>query len=160
MTITPRNLLRIRDSNLESVGPTGQPSWALPIESIVLISEYTTDEGPYADDYFLVFVTAEDSKFYFSTCSVYSDGRDETLSVLQERLGSPIQLALVDSTEWRSRVVWPAKMAGSEYFTFTPIPAETLTEKLKKKLMGPTYEYKISKAVQEFLKEQLKSRCP
>jgi len=48
------------------------------------------------------------------------------------------------------------KMAGAEYFTFTPITAGTLPEKLNKRLMGPTYEYEIAKPVQEYLDEQLK----
>src|SRR5215510_9545356 len=134
----------MRNSNLECLDAKGQLCWSLPVESLVLISEYTTDEGPYIDDYFLVFVTVEDGSLYFSTCSFYSDGVDETFSILRERLGSPIQLGLVDSTEWRSRVVWPVKIADSEYFTFMAVTADTLTEKLRKKLLGPTYEYKIS----------------
>ncbi len=150
------NLLRIKESNLECSDTAGALRWTLPIKSIVLIAEYTTNEGPQMDDYSLVFVTAEEEKLYFSTCSFYSDGRDEALSALQQRLGSPIQLELQGSTEWRSRVVWPAKMAGIEYFTFTEMPAATLAQKLKKRLLGPTQEYGISKAVREYLDEQLR----
>ncbi len=152
------NLLQIRESNLECIDVTGALRWSVPIGLIVLVAEYTTNEGPHIDDYFLVFVTAEDDKLYFSTYPFYSDNRDEALSILQERLGSPIQLELQGSTEWRSRVVWPVKIAGSEYFTFTQVPAETLTQKLKKRLLGPTQEYVIAKAVREYLEEQLRSR--
>src|SRR5437588_10011301 len=118
--MTTSNLLRIRESNLECVDTTGTLRWSLPVGSIVLISEYTTNAGPHSDDYFLVFTTAEDGKLYFSTCSFYSAGVEEVLSMLQDYLGSPIQLGLQGSTEWRSRVAWPVKMAESEYFTFTP----------------------------------------
>jgi hypothetical protein len=158
ITMTTSNLLRIRESNLECVDATGTLRWSVPVGSILLVSEYTTNEGPYIDDYFLVFVTAEDGKLYFSTCSFYSVGVEEALSMLQEYLGSAIQLGLQGSTEWRSRVAWPAKMAESEYFTFTPVPAETLIEKLKKRLLGPTHDFVISKVVQEYLKEQIRSR--
>jgi hypothetical protein len=142
--------LRVRELNLECVDATGMLRWSLPTASIVLVAEYTTNEGPFVDDYFLVFVTVEEGKLYFSTCSV-SAGVEEALSVLQERLGSPIQLGLQVSTEWRSRIAWPPKMAGREYFTFTDVPAKTLTEKLKKSLLGPTQEYVISKATREYL---------
>lgn len=153
-------LLRIRQSNLECLDIAGTLRWSLPIRSLVLVAEYTTNKGPQCEDYFLVFVTVEDRELYFSTCSFYSDGRDEALSILQNRLGSPIQLGLQGSTEWVSRVAWPAKMAEREYFTFSPIPAETLGAKLKKRLLGSTYEYAISKPVQEYLKEQLSSHVP
>jgi len=46
-----------------------------------------TNEGPDVDDYFLVFVTVEDGKLYFSNCPFYSSGRDEALSILRERFG-------------------------------------------------------------------------
>jgi hypothetical protein len=42
-------------------------------------------------------------------------------------------------------------MAGGEYFTFTEVPAKTLTDKLRKRLLGPTQEYVISKATREYL---------
>jgi hypothetical protein len=155
MTVSTRSLVRIRESNLECIDVTGELRWSVPIGSIVLVAEYTTNEGPYVDDYILVFVTAEDGKLYFSTCSFYSEGMDEALSTLQQRLGSPIQLILQGSTEWRSHVAWPGKMAEIEYFTFRPVSAETLTEKIKKRLVGPTYEYVISKVVREYLNEQL-----
>lgn len=151
-----KNVLRIRQSDLECLDTSGKLLWTLRIDSIVLIAEYTTNEGPHVDDYFLVFVTAEENKLFFSTCSFYVGGRDEALSVLRERLGFPVQLGLQGSTEWRSRVAWPAKIAGSEYFTFEDIPPKTLLERVKKRLLGPTQEYAISKPVRNYLEEQLR----
>jgi hypothetical protein len=52
-------------------------------------------------------------------------------------------------------VAWPIKMAESEYFTFTEVSAKTLTEKLKKRLLGATQEYAISKPVREYLEERV-----
>jgi hypothetical protein len=42
-----------------------------------------------------------------------------------------------------------------EYFTFTEAPAKTVTEKLKKRLLGATQEYFISKPVRGYLEEQV-----
>jgi len=155
MSATKKPWLQIRESNLEYLDTAGILRWSLPISCIVLVAEYTTNEGPYADDYFLVFVTVEDGKLYFSTCSVYSGGAEEVLSSVQQHLGSPIQLELQGSTEWRSRVAWPVNMAGTEYFSFTELPAVTLSEKVKNKILGPTHEYAISKAVHEYLEDRL-----
>ena len=76
---------------------------------------------------------------------------------MQERLGSLIPLQLLGSTEWRSRVAWPTRIAGNDYFTFTEVPAKTLAEKLKKKLLGATQEYAVSNVVRAYLEEQLRA---
>ena len=110
MATTTGNLLRIRRETLELLDATGTPRWSLPIGSIRLIAEYTTNEGPYVDDYFLVFVTAEDNKLYFSTCPGSSASIEEAIDRLQQRLRSPISLELQGFTEWRSRVAWPPEV--------------------------------------------------
>ena len=158
MTMTTSNLLRVRGESLELVKSKGSLLWSLPIMSVLLIAEYTTNEGPNLDDYFLVFATAEVRQLYFSTCSFYSTGREDALNLLEQFLGSPIQLGLANSTEWRSRIVWPADMAGSEYFTFKPAAAQTFGKMLKHRLFGPTYQYAVSGAVQEYLRRQLNAR--
>ena len=85
-----KNQLQVKDSDLEYSGENGRVFWSLPISSTVLIAEYTTNEGPWCDDYFLVFVTIEKDTFYFHTASFYSAGRDETLAALKQLLGLDI----------------------------------------------------------------------
>jgi hypothetical protein len=147
--------LRVNGSSLECSDESGTKCWSLPIEAIVLISEYTTDEGPWLDDYFLVFVTVEEDKLYFSTCSFYVDGRDEVIAGLEERLGSPIKLGLTNSTDWKSRVIWPPELADIEYFTFKEVPPQSLREKARKWLLGPTLEYSISRPARDHFHRQL-----
>jgi hypothetical protein len=150
-------LLRINNSNVEYFDPTGTLRWSVPIDSIILIAEYTTNEGPWADDYFLVFVTLENQQLYFSTCPYSADGIIKAPEGLKKHLGVLVQLDLVSSTDWRSRVAWPVEMAGTEYFTFTEVPPKNLAQKLQNKLLGPPQEYRLSKAVQEYLRQQLRS---
>ena len=83
-----KNQLQVKDSDLEYSGENGRVFWSLPISSTVLIAEYTTNEGPQCDDYFLVFVTIKKDMFHFHTASFYSAGRDETLAALKQLLGS------------------------------------------------------------------------
>jgi len=147
--------LRVDGSSLKCNNDSGTTRWSPQIETIVLISEYTTNEGPQLDDYFLVFVTVEDGQLYFSTCSFYADGRDEVVASLGERLGSSIELGLANSTDWKSRVLWPPELAGTEYFTFKEVQAETLSEKARKGLLGPALEYSISRTVRDYLHRRL-----
>ena len=150
------------DSNLElalvgdevKLSFKGEPRWRLSCDEMILIAEYTTNEGPYLDDYFLVFVTIEAGKVFFSTGSFYATGRDTALATLQERLGQPIQLELFNSTDWKSRVVWPPSMAGKQYFTFTELPPKNLIERLRRRISGPVYKYAVSQEVNDFIDEQ------
>lgn len=149
--------LQVKDSDLEYSDDGGKIFWSLPISSIVLISEYTTNEGPQADDYFLIFITVEKDVFYFHTASFYAAGTDAALAALQELLGSTFELQLTGSTEWDSRVIWPEEMANSKYFKFKPVLPETFLQKVKEKLLGETFEYGIAKPIQEYLRSRLNS---
>ena len=148
--------LQVKDSDLEYSGENGRVFWSLPISSTALIAEYTTNEGPLCDDYFLVFVTIEKDMFYFHTASFYPAGRDQALAALTKLLGSTFELKLTGSTEWDSRVIWPQEIAGNQYFQFKPVRPKTMLQKVKEKMLGPTLEYSIAKPIQEYLQSRLK----
>lgn len=151
-----KSQLQVRDSILVCSGENGKVFWSLPIRSIILISEYTTNEGPLLVDYFLIFVTIEKETFYFHTASFYATGRDETLATLKKLLASTFELELTGSTEWDSRVMWPQEIAGNKYFQFKPVRPETVLQKVKEKLLGSTFEYSIAKPIQAYLLSRLK----
>ena len=125
--------------------------WTAAAKDIVLMAEYTTNEGPYVDDYFLVFVTVENGTRYFATASFYSEGCDEVIKQLAEQWKTPIELGLANSTNWKSRVVWPSALAGQEYFEFVEIQPNTFMTKLRKAAFGPVYEYFPCQSVRAFL---------
>jgi hypothetical protein len=141
----------------------GEVQWTLPLENLVLIAEYTTNEGPYVDDYFLVFVTMEEGAIFFSRSSFYSEGRAPTLKELANWLGTPLEPSLtgadVGAREWNSRVVWPPQMAAKQYFTFTKAPPPDILEKLKNRVLGSAYEYAISQEVREYIETQRAKRA-
>jgi hypothetical protein len=98
--------LRIDESFLIYASDSGGQGWSLPIDAIVLIAEFTTDEGPWVEDYFLTFVTIEDGQTFCSTCPVFA-GTDTVLTEISRRFDVSIGLTLVKSTEWKSRILWP-----------------------------------------------------
>jgi hypothetical protein len=63
--VTVSQPLRIEGSAVVYASDSGGHSWSVPIDTIILIAEYTTDEGPWFDDYFVTFVTVENGQTFF-----------------------------------------------------------------------------------------------
>ena len=151
----PRERLGLNDSVLSC--QYGLPSWSVSVRDLILVAEYTTNEGPYLDDYFLVFVTIQDGKPVFSTCSFYADGRDEVCRTLRQQFGITVEFGLLQSTEWSSRVTWPERLAGEDYFKFNLCPPTTVREKLSNAVFGPSFEYGVALRVREYIEQ---AGCP
>lgn len=103
--------------------------WQLPVDSLRLAGEYTNQNGPFFDDYFLVF--ASDAKGWFEA-SFHADGRDIFLRELGERLESKLKLGLHNSADFNSRILWPRDLAGKPLFEFYPTPPTSLWGRLLK----------------------------
>jgi hypothetical protein len=149
-------------AKLEITGETvwatlnGSPLWSFPRGSLILIGEYTTNEGPYVDDYFVEFVTIENGKATLSKISFYAEGMDEAFSVLQKALGQPLLLELYASTDWNSRVVWPPGLADRPFLRSLK-PTSTLSALMQRlKLRGP--EQAVSDEVKVYIAEQVANR--
>jgi hypothetical protein len=122
-------------------------SWSVEIDKILLIAEYTTNEGPYCDDYFLVFV----SQPYFYQCTYYAEGREEVIQTLSEQLGTPLQHRLCNSTDWKSNVIWPVEFEVCDFFQFSEVIPDRIISKARKIILGPQLEYKIAEPIRKFL---------
>ena len=91
-------------------------SWEISVPDISFIGEYTNENGPFADDWFLVFV--ENQERIWKEASMYSDGRQEVLAELGSRLGVKLISDLTTSTSFKSRIMWPADRVGEDLFEF------------------------------------------
>jgi hypothetical protein len=90
-------------------GPDG--SWRLPVSDIAVVGEYTNANGPWIDDYYLVFVHRDRTCF---EASFYASGRDRALDDLGVALGgADLSPGLCNSAEWKTRVLWPSQLADS-----------------------------------------------
>ncbi|MCX6954518.1 MAG: hypothetical protein NTV51_20385 [Verrucomicrobia bacterium] len=92
-------------------------SWSVQFDSISIIGEYTNQNGPYLDDYFLIFVGESRQEWW--EASFYADGRDPTLSALERTFPGVSQLGLCGSTSFESHVLWPPKHHGKPLFVFS-----------------------------------------
>lgn len=94
-------------------------SWSLPFDEVAIIAEATNQNGPFADDYFFIFVPKDFSTWF--EASFYVSNREEFLKALSSYLEVQIQLELVSSTSSASRILWPAEKVGEPLFEYRSI---------------------------------------
>jgi hypothetical protein len=126
----------------------GHLLWQLKSEKIALVAEYTTNEGPFGDDWFLVFAVANKSP-YFMTCSFYSNGREEALEFLRTRFA--IEPKLTNITEWKSVVLWPKEIEGIELIEFSQREPRNWRERFRTWFDGFITQPDLSAEVHRYL---------
>ena len=102
--------------------------WSIPTSDIRLIAEYTNSDGPHLDDYFFVFLTA--TKGGWHEASFYAAGREIALRALEEKIGASLETGLCYSTEYRTRILWPASVRGHPLMDIIPPPKQNWWQKL------------------------------
>jgi hypothetical protein len=152
--MTPEIKLAFQDEALECYRDD-QLSWRTPAAAILLIAEYTTDEGPYVDDYFLQIWSLENNSLLCSKTTFYATGRDATFLALATQLGADLNFGLTGSTEWASRIIWPPDLAGHPYFSSREVTPTNWRAKLSRRFFGATKEYFRTEEVQSFLNKHL-----
>lgn len=84
------------------------------IREIVVIGEYTNSNGPWFDDWFVTFVSANGE---WSSISVYAANIEDLIDVLANRFDEKLKyFQLADSTHWKSLVRYPRSIEGNELF--------------------------------------------
>ena len=143
-----RATLAVSEDALEYRNERGHLLWQLKSENIALVAEYTTNQGPFGDDWFLVFATAN-KKPYFVTCSLYSNGRDEALDFLRTRFA--IEPTLTNNTEWQSVVLWPKAIEGAQLIEFSQGEPRNWRERFRAWFDGFISQPHLSAAVHQYL---------
>ena len=105
----------------------------MPILDLAMIGEYTTDHGPFVDDWFLVFISRG------LTCchqpSMYAEGNEQFCKALGEHLGTDVVHGLVASADFRSRLIWPEKLRDKPLLTFEAVQDQSFLERLKLRIL-------------------------
>ena len=130
----------------------GEIVWDVAIENLVLIAEYTTNEGPMRDDYFLVFWSFEQGQLFEMKCSFHAVNAIETMEGLLKKLNARTALGLASSTEWESSILWPVKLVEKPYFEKVELVPETLKARVFKAIFGPSWEFPRTPEVQAYLR--------
>ena len=86
----------------------GDDGWRVRLEAVCVIGEFTDGSGPWGDDFCAVFVERESGAWHVLPYD--ADGCDDVLKLLGRKLDTPLTTTLANSTEFRSRVIWPEQL--------------------------------------------------
>ena len=113
-------VVALKNGRLQYFGNTGL-ELTLQLSDVKVIGEKTNENGPFCEDYFLVLVQ-NNGKWHEIPLSAFS--WESVLEKMERDTGSQLQLQLINSTTFASRVLWPTKLAGKPIFDFvqTPLP--------------------------------------
>jgi hypothetical protein len=114
-------------------------SWKVLLDDISIIGEYTTPCGPVSEDYFIAFVDRE-GKVYDAPMSALEFA---TTDFLHARIGH-FCFGLANSTDLRSRIMWPPAYANEPLFAFTPVEPTTLQDRIRKLIGGYVVDLDLS----------------
>ncbi len=118
------------DGTLITYSSAAYVSFSIPLSEVAIIGEFTTDNGPFTDDWFLVFVPRSGGDWF--EASMYADGVDPLRQKLSAALGTSIYgPTLFASTDFASRIVWPSALADRPLFAFTPVTGSSFLRRIK-----------------------------
>lgn len=115
-----------------------------PISEIAIIGEFTTPDGPFADDWFLVFVmrgTGQWMKF-----TMYAAGIEMLTGAFSDHLGCRVQVGLANRADFTSRIMWPLELVDQPLFTVIPVREGNLLRRLVSSII-PETKYHLSSEV-------------
>jgi len=92
-------------------------SWNVPLAEIVLIGEYTNEDGPHAADHFLVLLTKGE---HVCECPVAASGFEESFRKVGESLNQSLKIELLFGTSIKSRIIWPSALRDRGLYVVEP----------------------------------------
>lgn len=102
--------VRLEDGLIRFDAPN-QSGWEFSVGKIRAIIEYTTEEGPFVSDHFLVFVDGSANEYHLP---LDAEGCSELVEQMEKMLESDVNLKLSSSTNFASRVAFPRSIAEAE----------------------------------------------
>lgn len=115
------------DNEIIRFSSTDYGKWELRFQDVKVIGEYTNQDGPTAEDHFLVLVDCHKRAF---EVPFSADGFNDFLGAICEKLKCELKPKLQSNTDFASRVLFPEELAGSPFFEFRDIPPKSILDKI------------------------------
>ena len=106
----------------------GEATCHIAIDDLKLVGEYTTADGPFVDDWFIVFITSEK---VWNQISEYTPGMSAVLQELGTYLEANMVGWLASSTSWKTNIIWPIQVEGQEMWDVISDKPVTMMARLK-----------------------------
>ena len=104
-------------------------SFSLPVSEVAVIGEWTNQDGPGLDDWFLVAVPRGGGGWF--EASMYARRADDVRTQFSAAVGESLQVGLAYSTDFASRIIWPPAFAERPLFTFRRVTGSGFLRRLK-----------------------------
>lgn len=109
--------------------------WEIPLGDLRLVGESTNENGPFVDDWMLIFITGPDG---WREASFYATIDTDFRERLGAALGSPLaETGLANSASFKSRILWPPELVGRPVFHYEPARPKTWIGRLAARFIGP-----------------------
>lgn len=127
---------------------TTYTNWEIPIANIIVVGEYTNDQGPLLDDWFICFLVDDLNGWH--EASNYADGISDFKKEFLETKGvSNMYSDLGSSTDYNSFILWPNELYGKPLFNFTNV----YTSWWSRVLFSPKIKFNLSENIINHFKQ-------
>jgi len=113
-------------------------SWDMNVNAVVLVGEYTTQDGPMIEDHFVVMVTEDRKEFEIP---VSAKGLDNLLKEIVRVMHVDIVLKLGFHADFASRIIVPISLEGKPLYVFAndkqPIWRRLFTSSRVTRILSP-----------------------
>lgn len=117
-------------------------------KEIKLIAEYTTDQGPTLDDWFLVLYDEKENVYQVS---MYAENIMEVLEEMREKLNSSLVTDLYSSADWKSNILWPEEVKGEPLWNMVDSKPSNLFERIGLLFGGRKFTLELTEKAQEII---------
>lgn len=145
MTAQPINTCSIQGGRIKAQFADGA-RWDVALSDIVLVGEYSTQEGPWADDHFYCVIDKEGTR--------YDVGDEEGASLFLDQLSSALGVCLTPklilSTDFASCILYPLQAYGQPLFVL-PLRPQTVFEKVKSLFASGEHDLRLSEVAKTLI---------
>jgi hypothetical protein len=124
----------------------GKILWVLRLSELRVIAEWTTDGGPFLDDYFCGFAAGWPACWYECPIEAFIG----VVERFQVAVGAPLELGLANRTDFVSRVIWPSHLKGHQLFDYREGRPDSALGRLKA-IVLPRIHSSVTLEVQRYL---------
>lgn len=125
----------------------GQEIFLITISSIEIIGEMTSQAGPVANDWYLIFVDKNKVAYYVPA---YANNMSDFLKSLGSILNCQLVMKLFASTDFNSNIIFPLSLEGHQLLDFKQKKPKNFLEKIGTFLgLGASIEPHITEEVKK-----------
>lgn len=141
-------VLRLLDDDIE-YSAHSREGWRIKLADLILIGEWLEDTtlAPTPMDRWWVFVQY-DGSYYLAP--ILAAGNNFFENELSARLGCSLTPSMI-GTGLASRIMWPSELADVELFTYRPLKAEGILQRMREWFCGQNAEVSLTAQVQDYI---------